>query len=105
MMAIRAFVASGHRAVCGRARAVGVSVLVAASLLPACSGDAETTERARLPNPASVHCEEHGGRVEIVERPDRSQRGVCVFPDGSRCEEWAFYLGRCTPGDDPTEPT
>ncbi|HSJ46048.1 MAG TPA: DUF333 domain-containing protein [Euzebyales bacterium] len=101
MTAIRRFAASGLWVVCGRARTVGVLLLVAVLLPPACTSDGET-DRARLPNPASVHCEEHGGRVEIVEDPDGSQRGQCVFPDSSRCDEWAFYHGRCAPGDHPS---
>jgi hypothetical protein len=25
--------------------------------------------------------------------------GICVFPDGSECEEWAYFRGECKPGD------
>ena len=51
---------------------------------------------AGLPNPASVYCEEHGGTVDI--RSDvRGERGVCIFRDGSECDEWAFFHGRCQP--------
>jgi putative hemolysin len=52
---------------------------------------------ARLPNPASVYCEEHGGSLEIRSAADGGQYGVCIFPDGSECEEWAFYRGECSP--------
>ena len=24
--------------------------------------------------------------------------GYCIFPDGSECEEWAFFRGECVPG-------
>lgn len=60
----------------GRQRAVGV-LLAAVALLPACARDVGTGW-AHKPNPASVHCEQHGGRVEIVEAADGSQRGVRV---------------------------
>jgi len=50
-----------------------------------------------LANPASVFCEEQGGVVEIRDG-DGGQYGVCVFPDGSECEEWEFYRGECAPG-------
>ena len=53
-----------------------------------------------MPNPASVHCEEQGGTVDM-RTSDAGQYGVCVFPDGSECEEWAFFRGECTP--DPKE--
>ena len=40
-------------------------------------------------NPAAVRCEEEGNRVEGDD---------CVFKDGSRCEQWAYYRGECSPG-------
>ncbi len=50
-----------------------------------------------LPNPASVYCEQQGYRLEIRTAQDGSQSGVCIFPDGSECDEWAFYRHECTP--------
>ncbi len=53
-----------------------------------------------MANPASVYCEEHGGRVDIRDSA-AGQYGVCMFPDGQECDEWAFYRGECmlrTPG-------
>jgi inhibitor of cysteine peptidase len=52
---------------------------------------------AGLPNPAAVYCEEQGYTVEIRTDESGGQYGVCVFPDGSECEEWAFYRGECGP--------
>jgi len=52
-----------------------------------------------LANPASVFCEENGGTLEIRDEAD-GQVGYCVFPDGSECEEWAYYRGECGPGED-----
>ncbi len=60
-----------------------------------------------MANPASTHCIEKGGQVEIRTGSDGGQIGFCVFADGSACEEWAFFRGECTPGassgteDDP----
>jgi len=51
-----------------------------------------------LPNPAAVYCEEQGGRVEIRTAADGGQYGICLFPDGSECDEWAFYRDECSPG-------
>jgi putative hemolysin len=62
---------------------------------------------AVLPNPASVYCEQQGYRVEIRTAADGSQSGACIFPDGSECDEWAFYRGECGPsgGTSASAPT
>ena len=52
-----------------------------------------------ISNPASVHCEENGGQLEIRENDAGGQVGYCLFSDGSECEEWAFYRGECQPGE------
>ncbi|MBD3363496.1 DUF333 domain-containing protein [Candidatus Dojkabacteria bacterium] len=59
------------------------------------NGESEDMEIA---NPASVYCKENGGTLEIIYKGDGSY-GVCVFDDGSECEEWAFYEGECEKGD------
>ncbi len=53
---------------------------------------------AGLPNPASKFCEDQGYKLEIRTAADGSQTGYCIFPDGSECEEWAFFRGECKPG-------
>jgi len=55
------------------------------------------TPQANLPNPASVYCEQQGNKLEIRTAADGSQSGVCIFPDGSECDEWAFFRGECSP--------
>lgn len=76
-----------------------VGVVAALSLiLVACGqGAEEPEERSGLANPASVHCEEQDGTVEIRDEAG-GQLGYCVFDDGSECEEWAYFRGECTPG-------
>lgn len=49
-----------------------------------------------LANPASVKCVEDGGTSSIQTKSDGSQYSNCNFPDGSACEEWAYYRGECT---------
>ena len=78
--------------------------ILLATLLAACSGSAPAkstvapaTPQAGLANPASVFCVEKSGKVNITTDASGGQIGVCVFPDGSQCEEWAFYRGQCTP--------
>jgi putative hemolysin len=53
--------------------------------------------QANLPNPASVYCEQNGGNVEFRQDASGGEAGVCVFPDGSECDEWAYYRGECRP--------
>lgn len=50
---------------------------------------------AGIANPASVFCEEHGGKLEIVTAADGSQSGNCKLPGGAICEEWAYFKGEC----------
>ncbi|MHC1739800.1 MAG: DUF333 domain-containing protein [Anaerolineaceae bacterium] len=50
-----------------------------------------------LPNPASVYCTQNGNKLEILTAADGSQSGMCVFPDRSTCDEWAYFRGECGP--------
>ena len=50
-----------------------------------------------MPNPASVYCTENGNTRENRTAADGSQSEICVFPDGSTCEEWAYFRGECGP--------
>ncbi|HQX11726.1 MAG TPA: DUF333 domain-containing protein [Thermoflexales bacterium] len=50
-----------------------------------------------LANPASVYCGQRGNKLEIRTAADGSQTGICVFPDGASCEEWAYFRGTCGP--------
>jgi putative hemolysin len=56
-----------------------------------------TVGAAGLPNPASVYCEENGGKLDIRKDSSGGEYGVCVFPDGSECDEWAYFRGECRP--------
>lgn len=60
------------------------------------------TATVLLPNPASVYCEKQGHRLEIRTAADGSQNGVCIFADGSECDEWAYYRGECGPAGEAT---
>jgi putative hemolysin len=51
--------------------------------------------QVNMPNPASVYCEQNGNKLEIQTASDGSQNGICVFPDGSTCDEWAYFRGEC----------
>jgi len=49
-----------------------------------------------IANPASVYCAEHEGTLEI-RKGVNGEYGVCIFANGSECEEWAYYRGECGP--------
>jgi putative hemolysin len=64
---------------------------------PPSGGEAtSTSEPGGLPNPASKYCVDQGYELEIRTDEAGNQYGVCIFPDGSECEEWEFFRGECT---------
>ena len=81
------------------ARGLLCSVAVA---MTACGTQAPPVPSEEVANPASVYCEQQGGEVVITTDDQGGQGGTCRFPDGSQCEEWAYYRGECTPGESPS---
>ena len=53
----------------------------------------------KIANPASVYCEENGGTLKIETAEDGGQTWICMFNDGSYCEEWSYYRNECKQGD------
>ena len=53
-----------------------------------------TEENAELANPASAYCEENGGTLQIEDGA-----WLCMFTDGSYCEEWSYFSGECKEGE------
>ena len=51
-------------------------------------------ENAEIANPASVYCEENGGTLVLEE-----DAWLCMFEDGSYCEEWSYQRWECQPGE------
>ncbi|MBN2006528.1 MAG: DUF333 domain-containing protein [Anaerolineae bacterium] len=73
---------------------------IAVAVLTACtSGQSTPTAQANIANPASTYCAQNGGKLELRSEPTGAVTGICVFPDGSECEEWAYSRGECKPGD------
>lgn len=63
------------------------------------SNSASTSKAsAAVPNPAAKYCLDQGNTTEIRIAADGSQYGVCKFPNGSECDEWAYYRGECKAG-------
>jgi putative hemolysin len=81
--------------------------LTACSVFQVQKTESESTDTplVNMPNPASVYCEQSGNTLEIQTAADGSQSGVCIFPDGSSCDEWAYFRGECSPAtQQPTVP-
>jgi putative hemolysin len=51
---------------------------------------------ASLANPASQNCVKRGGKLDI-RKNTAGEYGVCVFPNGKECEEWALFRNQCSP--------
>lgn len=43
-----------------------------------------------MANPASVYCQEKGGKSVSVKTPE-GERADCLLPGGERIDEWALY--------------
>ena len=74
-----------------------VALLVAGVLTLAGCGKNQSAvenpdENAEIANPASVYCEENGWTLNLEE-------WLCMFDDGSYCEEWSYQRWECQPGE------
>jgi putative hemolysin len=87
---------------------IGSVFAVSGLVVAGCARTASETEaeptQIGMANPASVYCEEQGYTLEM-RTGDEGVYGVCIFPDGSECEEWAFFRGECEPGMGEAQPT
>ena len=72
--------------------------LIVSALAASCSPrPATATAVTNIANPASVYCQENGGRTEFRQGATGGVAGLCVLPDGSTCDEWAYFRGECGP--------
>ena len=74
---------------------MALSACTATPTRPAIQPPATAMPQAAMPNPASVYCTKQGNKLQIHTAADGSQIGTCVAPDGSTCDEWAYYRGEC----------
>jgi uncharacterized protein len=77
------------------AKHIAATVALLTVALAGCADTPRDTDDVGLPNPASEHCVDQGGQLDIREDTRGDQYGVCVFDDGSECDEWAYYRGEC----------
>lgn len=70
------------------------AVAVLSIMLAACASHPENPAppmATRMANPASVYCQQLGGKLEIVKDKDGGEVGYCSLPGGERIEEWALF--------------
>jgi putative hemolysin len=75
----------------GFASLLSLVVGCAAQNEPAPSNGSQSSEIG-LANPAAAHCTKSGGTPSGDE---------CLFPNGTSCEQWAFFRGECVPAPKP----
>lgn len=68
------------------------------------SAASTTGAPVQIANPASAHCAQRGGRVEIVRDAAGNESSICHLADGSAVEEWElFRRDNPQPTTTPTE--
>lgn len=79
-------------------------LLVLIAFTAGCTQQTETPPKttpapAGMANPASVYCGDVGGTLKIMKDATGGEYGMCNFPNGTSCEEWALFRGEgCKPG-------
>lgn len=92
-----------------KTKLIGLSIFLALTLTFSACGKVDQQNPPQnnndigLPNPASVYCLEQGGTLEMRE-DENGTYGVCIFPDGSECDEWAYFRKECQPGGQEQSP-
>ena len=78
---------------------VAVRAIIGYFSVTQATSDSTATDipQVNMPNPASVYCEQNGNKLEIQMAADGSQSGICIFQDGSTCDEWAYFRAECGP--------
>lgn len=69
---------------------LAITILSLAGCAAPPPSDTGSEKGIRMPNPASVHCAEQGGTVEMRQGPE-GVTGYCHLPDGRVVEEWELY--------------
>lgn len=67
-------------------------IVVSLIIISGCASQ-QTEKKAQtvgMANPASVYCEQVGGKLEIV-NSGQGQIGYCTLPSGEKVEEWTLY--------------
>lgn len=57
--------------------------------------DNETKVYEGAADPSTVYCIELGYEGKTITNDEGGQYGICIFPDKSECDTWAFFRGKC----------
>ena len=74
-----------------------VAITNGCTFVPTPLPETPTRVAPNMANPAAVHCTRHGYTYETRLGTDGQGFGVCIFPDGTECDGWAFFRGECGP--------
>lgn len=86
--------------------ALGILLVLLAITAGCTQAPATPAQNAGMANPASVACVNGGGNLEIKTDATGGQYGMCNFPNGTSCEEWALFRGEgCKSGVAAAETT
>lgn len=80
-------------------RLISALTVIVLLVAVACAADSTTTPElsetpGTVPNVATEYCLEQGYQLTVTTDAEGTT-AHCLFPDGSRCELWAFYRGEC----------
>ena len=56
-------------------------------------------KNVKIENPASIYCEDNWWTLQIETDNEWNQNGICMFSDGTYCEEWSYFRDECQPGE------
>ncbi len=70
-----------------------LAVLTAGCAQQTATPPVTTPAQSTIANPASVYCGQVGGTIEIKKDASGGEYGMCIFGNGTSCEEWALFRG------------
>ncbi|WP_397474882.1 I78 family peptidase inhibitor [Pusillimonas sp.] len=75
--------------------------IVLLAILGGCASatDSQKPQQVGMANPASVYCQQVGGKLTIENTP-AGLAGMCELPDGSKIEEWELFKAASQCGAD-----
>ncbi|MCB5190183.1 DUF333 domain-containing protein [Methylobacillus arboreus] len=69
-----------------------LALLVSCLLTLGCTSKTEKrSATVQIANPASSHCINQGGKIEIKKDASGAEYGICHLPDGTVIDEWELF--------------